>query len=246
MTRKNASFVCRSSFIALPSGSLRSRIGALVPRTTLEDSTANYIIRVVKITPPLLLLVFIAGIRFFEPDSSLFPIRFPVADRCGFTLPLQETFLKRSLHPLYYIDIIENEPYRVLDPSAVNPIKRERVPIEGGKRNTWAHERSAEVDLPLVLKMGYEVVRMDFNLSRMKSNIRGCKQFVKAVEWGKSDFEVNDYEFVDILGKSCSKGLNALAFKPLEVNHISNYQTTSEPQAADDRGCTNRVSKICR
>lgn len=64
-------------------------------------------------------------------------------------------------------------------------------------------------DHSLTLKVADELVRIEMNLSRMDSSIKGYKQLVKAVQRIKDNFSANGYEIVDMLGKPYNAGMKA-------------------------------------
>lgn len=66
-------------------------------------------------------------------------------------------------------------------------------------------------DHSLALKVADEIVRIELNMSRMDSSIRGYKQLAKAVERIKDNFKANGYEIVDMLGKSYNEGMKVTA-----------------------------------
>lgn len=66
-------------------------------------------------------------------------------------------------------------------------------------------------DHSLVLKVADEVARIELNMSRMDSSIRGYKQLSKAVGRIKDNFNANGYEIVDMLGKPYNEGMKAIA-----------------------------------
>lgn len=68
---------------------------------------------------------------------------------------------------------------------------------------------SAPADHSLALKVADEIVRIETNLSRMDSSIRGYKQLAKAVQRIKDNFHANGYEIVDMLGKPYVAGMKA-------------------------------------
>lgn len=86
------------------------------------------------------------------------------------------------------------------------------------KMSTASQEVSAELDHSLTLKVADELVRIELNLSRMDSSIRGYKQLSKAVERIKNNFLANGYEIVDMLGKPYNEGMKLVAnFVPDET-----------------------------
>lgn len=68
-----------------------------------------------------------------------------------------------------------------------------------------------EPDHSLALKVADEIVRIELNMSRMDSSIKGYKQLAKAVERIKDNFKANGYEIVDLLGKSYNEGMKVSA-----------------------------------
>lgn len=66
-------------------------------------------------------------------------------------------------------------------------------------------------DHSLVLKVADEVARIELNMSRMDSSIKGYKQLAKAVERIKDNFNANGYEIVDMLGKPYNEGMKVIA-----------------------------------
>lgn len=68
-----------------------------------------------------------------------------------------------------------------------------------------------QIDHSLALKVADEIVRIEMNLSRMDSSIKGHKQLSKAVERIKNNFLANGYEMVDMLGKPYNDGMKVVA-----------------------------------
>lgn len=66
-------------------------------------------------------------------------------------------------------------------------------------------------DHSLALKVADEIVRIELNMSRMGSSIKGYKQLSKAVERIKDNFNANGYEIVDMLGKPYNEGMKVTA-----------------------------------
>ena len=71
--------------------------------------------------------------------------------------------------------------------------------------------RTAAPDHSLALKVADEIVRIELNMSRMDSSIKGYKQLSKAVERIKDNFNANGYEIVDMLGKPYNEGMKVIA-----------------------------------
>lgn len=74
------------------------------------------------------------------------------------------------------------------------------VPIKTGNTQT---------DHSLALKVADEIVRIEMNLSRMDTSVKGYKQLTKAVQRIKDNFNANGYEIVDMLGKMYNAGMKA-------------------------------------
>lgn len=68
-----------------------------------------------------------------------------------------------------------------------------------------------EPDHSLALKVADEIVRIELNMSRMDSSIKGYKQLSRAVERIKDNFKANGYEFVEMLGKPYNEGMKVIA-----------------------------------
>lgn len=76
----------------------------------------------------------------------------------------------------------------------------------------------ADMDHSLALKVADEIVRIELNLSRMDSTVKGYKQLSKAVERIRNNFQANGYEIVDMLGKPYNEGMKVVAnFVPDET-----------------------------
>lgn len=68
----------------------------------------------------------------------------------------------------------------------------------------------AEPDHSLALKVADEIVRIETNLSRMDSSVKGYKQLSASVRRIKENFAANGYEMVDMLGKPYKEGMKAI------------------------------------
>lgn len=66
-------------------------------------------------------------------------------------------------------------------------------------------------DHSLALKVADEIVRIELNMSRMDSSIKGYKQLAKAVKRIKDNFKANGYEIIDMLGKPYNEGMKVTA-----------------------------------
>lgn len=67
------------------------------------------------------------------------------------------------------------------------------------------------VDHSLVKKVADEIVRIETNLSRMDSSVKGHKQLSKAVERIRNNFTSKGYEIVEMLGKPYTEGMKVVA-----------------------------------
>jgi uncharacterized protein YoxC len=70
-------------------------------------------------------------------------------------------------------------------------------------------QENNEIDHTLALKVADEIVKIEANLARMDSSIKGYKQLSKAVERIKDNFMANGYEIVDMLNKPYNEGMKA-------------------------------------
>jgi hypothetical protein len=71
--------------------------------------------------------------------------------------------------------------------------------------------KEIESDHSLVLKVADEIVRIETNLSRMDSGIKGFKQLAASVRRIKDNLLANDYELIDMLGKPYDEGMRVFA-----------------------------------
>lgn len=62
-------------------------------------------------------------------------------------------------------------------------------------------------DHSLALKVADEITRIELNLSRMDSSIKGYKQLAKGIERIKNNFLAKGYEIADMLGKPYNEGM---------------------------------------
>lgn len=70
---------------------------------------------------------------------------------------------------------------------------------------------SDSIDHSLVKKVADEIVRIETNLSRMDSSVKGHKQLSKAVERIRNNFTSKGYEIVEMLGKPYTEGMKVVA-----------------------------------
>ena len=71
--------------------------------------------------------------------------------------------------------------------------------------------QNEQVDHTLALKVADEIVRIETNLSRMDSTVKGYKQLAKAVERIRTNFLANGYEIVEMLDKPYNEGMKVVA-----------------------------------
>lgn len=83
---------------------------------------------------------------------------------------------------------------------------------------------STQIEHSLALKVADEIVRIEMNLSRMDSSVKGYKQLSKAVQRIKDNFNANGYEIVDMLGKAYVVGMKAA------VTFVTDENLKSEQQ----------------
>lgn len=74
---------------------------------------------------------------------------------------------------------------------------------------TAVESASGKEDHSLAIKVADEIVRIELNMSRMDSSIKGYKQLAKAVQRIKNNFSANGYEIIDMLGKPYVEGMGA-------------------------------------
>ena len=79
------------------------------------------------------------------------------------------------------------------------------------KPSAPSKDSAKTVDHSLALKVADEIVRIELNLSRMDSGVKGHKQLSKAVERIKNNFLAQGYEIVDMLGKPYNDGMKVVA-----------------------------------
>lgn len=66
-----------------------------------------------------------------------------------------------------------------------------------------------QADHTLALKVADEIVRIETNLSRMDTNVRGYNQLMHAVNRIRTNFKAHGYEIVEMLGKHFNEGMKA-------------------------------------
>lgn len=83
--------------------------------------------------------------------------------------------------------------------------------IDKQTKNISPQKDGNAIDHSLALKVADEIVRMELNLSRMDTSVKGHKQLSKAVQRIKDNFQANGYEIVDMLGKPYNEGMRIKA-----------------------------------
>lgn len=78
-------------------------------------------------------------------------------------------------------------------------------------QNTPKTVENDKIDHSLALKIADEIVRIELNMSRMDSSVKGYKQLAKAIERIKDNFKANGYEIVDMLGQQYNEGMKVTA-----------------------------------
>ena len=81
--------------------------------------------------------------------------------------------------------------------------------IEKQMRNVQSEPSAAETDHSLALKVADEIVRIEMNLARMDTSVKGYKQLAKAIQRIKDNFNAKGYEIVEMLGKPYMAGMKA-------------------------------------
>lgn len=82
-----------------------------------------------------------------------------------------------------------------------------RFTNEQQKSDASSEKTPDKVDHSLALKVADEITRIEKNLSRMDTSIKGYKPLVRAVERIKDNFKANGYEIVTYIGKTYNEGM---------------------------------------
>lgn len=72
-------------------------------------------------------------------------------------------------------------------------------------------EYNSEVDHTLALNVANEIVRIEMNLSRMDSSIKGYKQLTKSIHRIREDYLLKGYEISELLGQKYNLGMKVIA-----------------------------------
>lgn len=78
-------------------------------------------------------------------------------------------------------------------------------------KETSSSGKKEEIDHSLALKVADELTRIETNLSRMDSGIKGYKQLMASLKRIKDNYLANGYEIVDMLGKPYNDGMKVIA-----------------------------------
>lgn len=84
-----------------------------------------------------------------------------------------------------------------------------QLSIENNVTNNETKQEK-EIDHSLTLKVADEITRIEYNLSKMDSSVRGYKQLSSALRRIKDNFLANGYEIVDMLGKPYNEGMKTI------------------------------------
>lgn len=68
-------------------------------------------------------------------------------------------------------------------------------------------QKDVEVDHTLPLRVADEISRMETNLNKMDSSVRGYKQLQKGIERIKNYYQAQGYDIVEMLGKPYNEGM---------------------------------------
>lgn len=82
-----------------------------------------------------------------------------------------------------------------------------QMQIEKQQSKNTTSAASPVIDHTLALKVADEITRIEMNLSRMDSTVKGYKQLSKAVERIKNNFQANGYEIVTYVGQPYNEGM---------------------------------------
>ena len=92
-----------------------------------------------------------------------------------------------------------------IDKILVN-LLNQQLNIQANSTNSASNN---QIDHSLALKVADEIVKIETNLARMDSSIKGYKQLAKAIERIKNNFSAKGYEMVDMLNKPYQEGMKA-------------------------------------
>lgn len=95
-----------------------------------------------------------------------------------------------------------------LDTKLVELLNKQ-LSIDTNQVNTTTNvtQQTAIPDHSLALKVADEITRIEKNLSRMDSSVKGYKPLVKAIDRIKDNFKANGYEIVTYLGQTYNEGM---------------------------------------
>lgn len=84
--------------------------------------------------------------------------------------------------------------------------------------NKQSVKANAVTDHSLALKVADEIARIEVNMSRMDSTVKGFKQLKSAVRHIKDNFRANGYEIADMLGMPYDEGMRVNADFVIDEN----------------------------
>lgn len=102
--------------------------------------------------------------------------------------------------------LLEEEAVK-LDGKLVELLETQLKIIDDERQQSISGLQNEEADHSLALKVADEVTRIQNNLGRMDSNIKGLKQLSGAVKRIQDNFAAKGYEIVDMLGNNYNDGL---------------------------------------
>lgn len=97
-----------------------------------------------------------------------------------------------------------------LDTKLLDVIEKQ-LNLQNQHVSTPTTNSSTTTDHSLALKVADEIVRIEMNLSKMDSSIKGYKQLSKAVTRIKDNFSSKGYEITEMLGQNYNEGMKVVA-----------------------------------
>lgn len=122
--------------------------------------------------------------------------------------------IKSGIFSLDKVKITQDEMKKAQEKLEEDSLKLDNKLMELFDRQLSSNSHSMndrKPDHTFTLKVADEIIRIELNMSRMDSSIKGYKQLKKAVERIKDNLKANGYEIVDMLGKSYNDGMKVIA-----------------------------------
>lgn len=122
--------------------------------------------------------------------------------------------IKSGIFSLDKVKITQDEMKKTQEKLEEDSLKLDNKLMELFDRQLSSNSHSMndrKPDHTFTLKVADEIIRIELNMSRMDSSIKGYKQLKKAVERIKDNLKANGYEIVDMLGKSYNDGMKVIA-----------------------------------